>query len=55
MDEIVGNSPKKIVPRMEIYEDDGSWLWVAFAPDCRLIVAFVIGQENNILRMNYLN
>jgi len=41
----VGNSPKKIVPRMEIYEDDGPWMWVAFAPGCRLIVDFVIGPR----------
>jgi IS1 family transposase len=41
----VGNSPKKIVPRMEIFEDDGPWMWVAFAPGCRLIVDFVIGPR----------
>jgi IS1 family transposase len=41
----MGYSPKKIVPRMKDYEDDGSWMWVAFAPECRLIVAFVIGPR----------
>jgi IS1 family transposase len=41
----VGYSQKKIVPRMKDYEDDGSWMWVAFAPECRLIVAFVIGPR----------
>ncbi len=30
---------------MKDYEDDGSWMWVAFAPKCRLIVAFVIGPR----------
>ena len=30
---------------MKEYEDDGSWMWVAFAPECRLIVAFVIGPR----------
>jgi IS1 family transposase len=30
---------------MKDYEDDGSWMWVAFAPECRLIVAFVIGPR----------
>ncbi len=30
---------------MKVYEDDGSWLWVAFAPEYRLIVAFVIGPR----------
>ena len=30
---------------MEVYEDDGPWMWVAFAPDTRLIVAFTIGPR----------
>jgi IS1 family transposase len=30
---------------MEIYEDDGPWMWVAFAPDTRLIVALTIGPR----------
>lgn len=30
---------------MEVYEDNGPWMWVAFAPDCRLIVAFTIGPR----------
>jgi IS1 family transposase len=30
---------------MENYEDDGPWMWVAFAPSCRLIVAFTIGPR----------
>ena len=30
---------------MEVYEDDGPWIWVAFAPDNRLIVAFAIGPR----------
>ena len=30
---------------MKDYEDDGSWMWVAFAPECRLIVAFAIGPR----------
>jgi len=41
----MGNSQKKIVPRMKNYEDDGSWIWVAFAPSCRLIIDFVIGPR----------
>lgn len=48
----MGNNQKKIVPRMENYEDDGPWMWVAFAPGCRLIVAFVIGPINSMLLMN---
>jgi IS1 family transposase len=30
---------------MKNYEDDGPWMWVAFAPDCRLILDFVIGPR----------
>jgi IS1 family transposase len=30
---------------MEVYEDDGPWMWVAFAPNSRLIVAFTIGPR----------
>ena len=30
---------------MEVYEDDGPWMWVAFATNCRLIVAFIIGPR----------
>lgn len=41
----MGDSQKKVVPRMEVYEDNGSWMWVAFAPETRLIVAFTIGPR----------
>jgi IS1 family transposase len=30
---------------MKDYEDDGSWMWVAFAPGCRLILDFVINPR----------
>ena len=30
---------------MKNYEDNGSWMWVAFSPGCRLIVALVIGAR----------
>ena len=30
---------------MEVYEDNGSWMWVAFASVSRLIVAFTIGPR----------
>ena len=30
---------------MEVYEDDGPWMWVAFAPDSRLIVALNIAPR----------
>ena len=41
----MGDSQKKIVPRMKDYEDDGVWMWVAFVPSCRLIIDFVIGPR----------
>lgn len=41
----MGDSEKKVVPRMEVYEDDGPWMWVAFAPNSRLIIAFIIGPR----------
>jgi len=28
--------------KCKVYEDDGLWMWVAFATNCRLIVAFII-------------
>jgi IS1 family transposase len=34
---------------MENYEDDGPWMWVAFAPSCRLIVAFVLGPRKQYI------
>ena len=40
---------------MEVYEDNGSWMWVAFAPVSRLIVAFTSVLENNMLQMNWLS
>jgi IS1 family transposase len=30
---------------MKDYEDDGSWMWIAFVPGCRLILDFVIGPR----------
>ena len=43
---------KKVVPKMEVYEDDGPWIWIAFEPDNRLIVAFTIGPRKSTLQMN---
>lgn len=30
---------------MEEYEDDGTWVWTSFAPECRLVIAHVIGER----------
>ncbi len=34
---------KKIMPRMKDYDGDGSWILVALAPNCRLIITFILG------------
>ena len=34
---------------MKDYEDAGSWMWVAFAPSCRLIVDFIIGPRKQYI------
>jgi IS1 family transposase len=40
-----GPSLKKRVPRMDDYEDDGTWVWVSFASECRLILAHAVGER----------
>ena len=40
---------------MKEYEDNGSWMWVAFAPECRLIVAFVIGPRKQYVANELLD
>jgi IS1 family transposase len=38
----MGYSRKKVAPRTES-EDDGTWMWVSFAPESRLIIDFILG------------
>ena len=40
----MGNSQKKVAPRIET-EDDGTWMWISFAPESRLIIDFIIGPR----------
>jgi IS1 family transposase len=40
----VGDSQKKVAPRTET-EDDGTWMWVSFAPETRLIIDFILGPR----------
>jgi IS1 family transposase len=40
----VGDSRKKVAPRTET-EDDGTWMWVSFAPETRLIIDFILGPR----------
>jgi len=34
---------------MEEYEDDGTWIWVGFAPEHRLVIAHSIGERKQLL------
>ena len=38
----MGNSQKKVAPRAE-KEDEGTWMWVSFTPESRLIIDFTPG------------
>ena len=40
----MGYSQKKVAPRTET-EDDGTWMWVSFAPETRLIIDFILGPR----------
>jgi len=45
LDELWTFVKKKTVPRMEEYEDDGTWVWLSYAPECCLIIAHHIGER----------
>ena len=34
---------------MENYEDDGTWIWVSFAPEYRLVIAHSIGERKQYM------
>lgn len=34
---------------MENYEDDGTWIWLSFAPECRLIISHEIGERKQYM------
>ena len=36
----------KRVPKDEEYEDDGTWIWVSMASECRMILAYAVGERN---------
>lgn len=38
------NSRKKVVSRAE-NEDEGTWMWVNFAHESRLIIDFILGPK----------
>jgi len=41
---------------MKDYEDDGTWVWVSFVSECRLVLAHVVGERkqyvaNELIRL----
>ena len=34
---------------MDQYEDDGTWIWVSFAPECRMIIAHEVGARKQYM------
>lgn len=36
---------EKRVPKNEEYEDDGTWIWVTMASECRMVLAYAIGER----------
>ena len=44
----MGNSQKKVAPRTET-EDEGTWIWISFAPESRLIIDFVLGPRQQFV------
>jgi IS1 family transposase len=40
---------KKKVPKMKEYEDDGTWIWVSYASECRLVIAHAVGERKQYM------
>jgi IS1 family transposase len=34
---------------MKEYEDDGTWIWVSYASECRLVIAHAIGGRKQYM------
>jgi IS1 family transposase len=34
---------------MEDYEDDGTWIWVSFASECRMVIAHAVGKRKQYM------
>ena len=41
-----GPSWEKVAPKSNNYEDDGTWIWVSLAWECRLVIAHITGKRN---------
>jgi IS1 family transposase len=40
---------EKIVPKNEEYEDQGTWIWVSIASECRMVLSHVVGERNRMM------
>jgi IS1 family transposase len=40
---------EKRVPKNEEYEDDGTWIWVSMAPECRMVLSHAVGERNQMM------
>jgi hypothetical protein len=34
----------KRVPKDGEYDDEGAWIWISMAADCRLVISHVVGE-----------
>jgi Transposase and inactivated derivatives len=55
LDELWTFVKKKTVPRMEEYEDDGTWIWLSFAPEYRMVIAHSIGERKQYVADEIVN
>lgn len=37
---------KKRVPKDDEYDDEGTWIWISMATECRLVLSHVIGERS---------
>jgi hypothetical protein len=40
---------EKRVPKNEEYEDDGTWIWISMASECRMVLSHVVGERNQMI------
>jgi len=40
---------EKRVPKNEEYEDEGTWIWVSMAPECRMVLSYAVGERNQLM------
>jgi len=40
---------EKRIPKDKEFEDDGTWIWVSMATECRLVLSHSIGERNRMM------